>query len=86
MFGGFGSEFADLKPQIATSSWGCIRKAPKVFTEQGVAMLSAVLNSPTAILVSMKNIGKKWFGFTKMDAGKIERIKKVAFEVDVNLA
>lgn len=30
-----------------------IRKAPKVFTEQGVAMLSAVLNSPTAILVSI---------------------------------
>ena len=47
------SEFADLKSQIATSSWGGIRKAPKVFTEQGVAMLSAVLNSPTAILVSI---------------------------------
>ena len=42
-----------LKSQIATSSWGGIRKAPKVFTEQGVAMLSAVLNSPTAILVSI---------------------------------
>ena len=46
-------EFADLKSQIATSSWGGIRKAPKVFTEQGVAMLSAVLNSPRAILVSI---------------------------------
>ena len=44
---------AHLKSQIATSSWGGIRKAPKVFTEQGVAMLSAVLNSPTAILVSI---------------------------------
>jgi len=42
-----------LKSQIATSSWGGIRKAPKVFTEQGVAMLSAVLNSPTAIRVSI---------------------------------
>ena len=84
MLGGFGSEFADLKPQIATSSWGGIRKAPKVFTEQGV--LSTVLNSPTAILVSMKDIGKKCFGLTKMDAGEIERIKKVVFEVDVNLA
>ena len=72
-------EFADLKSQIATSSWGVIRKAPKVFTEQGVAMLSVVLNSPTAILVSKKDIGKKCFGFTKMDAGEIERIKKVAF-------
>ena len=44
---------AHLKSQIATSSWGGIRKSPKVFTEQGVAMLSAVLNSPTAILVSI---------------------------------
>ena len=46
-------KLAHLKSQIATSSWGGIRKAPKVFTEQGVAMLSAVLNSPTAILVSI---------------------------------
>ena len=44
---------AHLKSQIATSSWGGIRKPPKVFTEQGVVMLSAVLNSPTAILVSI---------------------------------
>ena len=53
MFQLSATEFADLKSQIATSSWGGIRKAPKVFTEQGVAMLSAVLNSPTAILVSI---------------------------------
>ena len=30
---------------------------------------------------SLKDLGKKCFGFTKMDAGEIERIKKVAFEV-----
>ena len=53
MFQLSATEFADLKSQIATSSWGGIRKSPKVFTEQGVAMLSAVLNSPTAILVSI---------------------------------
>ena len=47
------ANLAHLKSQIATSSWGGIRKAPKVFTEQGVAMLSAVLNSPRAILVSI---------------------------------
>ena len=47
------SEFADLKSEIATSSRGGIRNALKVFTEQGVAILSAVLNSPTAILVSI---------------------------------
>ena len=33
-------EFADLKSQIVTSSWGGTRKAPYAFTEQGVAMLS----------------------------------------------
>ena len=46
-------ELEHLKSQIATSSWGGVRKPPKVFTEQGVAMLSAVLNSPTAVSVSI---------------------------------
>ena len=48
-----GGDLGNLKSQIATSSWGGVRKAPKVFTEQGVAMLSAVLNSQTAVLVSV---------------------------------
>ena len=30
---------------------------------------------------SLKDLGRKCFGFTKMDAGEIERIKKVAFGV-----
>ena len=47
-------EFADLKSQFVTSSWGGVRKLPKVFTEQGVSMLSAVLHSPTAIDVSVR--------------------------------
>jgi len=42
-------EFAHLKSQIVTSSWGGIRRAtPYAFTEQGVAMLSGILNSPRA--------------------------------------
>ena len=48
-----GDDLGNLKSQIATSSWGGVRKVPKVFTEQGVAMLSAVLNSQTAVLVSV---------------------------------
>jgi hypothetical protein len=32
-----------------TSSWGGIRYLPSAFTEQGVAMLSGVINSPKAI-------------------------------------
>ena len=42
-------EFANLKSQIVTSSWGGIRKMPYAFTEQGVAMLSGLLNSDIAI-------------------------------------
>src|SRR2546423_2757093 len=39
-------EFENLKSQFVTSSWGGIRRArPYAFTEQGVAMLSSVLNS-----------------------------------------
>ena len=43
----------NLKSQIATSSWGGRRKIPYAFTEQGVAMLSTVLRSKTAIKVSI---------------------------------
>ena len=47
-------EFADLKLQFATSSWGGVRKPPKVFTEQGISMLSAVLHTQTAVQVSIR--------------------------------
>ncbi|MBK6276230.1 MAG: ORF6N domain-containing protein [Saprospirales bacterium] len=52
----------NLKSQIATSSYGGTRKLPYAFTEQGVAMLSSVLNSDTAIDVNIKIIRI----FTKM--------------------
>jgi hypothetical protein len=45
-------EFRNLRSQFATSSWGGRRYAPYAFTEQGVAMLSSVLNSPRAIAVN----------------------------------
>lgn len=48
------SEFVNLKSQIATSSWGGTRKLPFVFTEQGVAMLSGILNSDRAIAVNIQ--------------------------------
>lgn len=46
-------ELTNLKSQFATSSWGGRRLPPYVFTEQGVAMLSTVLNSEKAILVNI---------------------------------
>ena len=55
-------EFQNLKSQIATSSWGGLRKLPFAFTEQGVAMLSGILNSSTAIRVNIQIIRV----FTKM--------------------
>ena len=42
------NEYANLKSQIVTSSWGGRRKPPKVFTEQGVYMLATVLKSQKA--------------------------------------
>jgi hypothetical protein len=56
------TEFENLKSQFATSSWGGTRKLPLAFTEQGVAMLSGVLNSETAIRVNIRIIRV----FTKM--------------------
>ena len=46
-------EVRNLRPQIATSSWGGTRYIPMAFTEQGVAMLSSVLNSKRAIDVNI---------------------------------
>ena len=54
-------ELEDWKSQIVTSNFEIeqyvkmgVRRAPFAFTEQGVAMLSAVLKSETAIHVSLK--------------------------------
>jgi len=49
-------ELEILRSQFGTSSWGGSRYAPMVFTEQGVAMLSSVLNSPEAIKVNIQII------------------------------
>ncbi len=51
-------EFTNLRSQIVTSSFdhGGRRSLPWAFTEHGVAMLSGVLNSPTAIRVNIEII------------------------------
>lgn len=46
-------EFEILKSQFVISSWGGVRKLPFAFTEQGVAMLSGILNSDVAIEVNI---------------------------------
>lgn len=69
MFTLTAKEYENLKSQNATSSlpgsktgWGGRRKLPNAFTEQGVAMLSSVLGSDTAIEVNIRIIRV----FTKM--------------------
>lgn len=46
-------EARNLKCQIGISSWGGRRAFPYAFTEQGVAMLSSVLNSERAVKVNI---------------------------------
>ena len=53
MFELTAEEWGNLRSQIATSSWGGQRYLPFAFTEQGVAMLSSVLNSEIAIDVNI---------------------------------
>jgi len=49
-------EINNLRCQFGTSSWGGTRYSPMAFTEQGVSMLSSVLNSPVAIQVNIQII------------------------------
>jgi hypothetical protein len=69
-------EFNNLRSQIVTSSWGGIRYMPMAFTEQGISMLSSVLNSRQAILMNILIIRV----FTKMRemlSTHIEILKKI---------
>ena len=47
-------ESLNLRSQFVTSSWGGRRYAPYAFSEQGVAMLSAVLRSKRAVQVNIE--------------------------------
>jgi len=47
-------EFAILRSQFVTSSWGGVRYMPYAFTEYGILMLSSILNSENAIQVNIQ--------------------------------
>ena len=53
MFSLTKEELDDLIFQNGTSRWGGTRKLPRVFTEQGVAMLSGILKSQRAVKVNI---------------------------------
>ena len=75
------NEWINLKSQnvISSSSHGGRRSDPFVFTEQGVSMLSSVLNSETAIEISIKIISSfiQMRRFISLNAEIFERIRKL---------
>jgi hypothetical protein len=71
MFQLSAEEFNNLKSHFVTSSWGGTRKCPSAFTEQGVAMLSSVLNSERAIQVNIQ-IMRAFIGLRRMAASNDE--------------
>ena len=77
-------EFDNLRSQIATSSeeYGGRRYLPFVFSEQGIAMLSAVLRSNVAIDVSIRimNTFVEMRRFMASNAALFERISAVEFK------
>ena len=81
-------EFQNLRCQIVTSSfekqsYGGRRYLPYVFTEQGIAMLSALLKSDIAIKVSI-NIMKAFIEMRKfiLNNGQVfERLTNVEYEL-----
>jgi hypothetical protein len=70
-------EFDHLRSQSVTSSqWGGRRYPPYAFTEQGVAMLSSVLNSPQAIQVNIE-IMRAFIRLRRMLASHAELARKL---------
>ena len=75
-------EWIILKPQFATSRWGGTRKLPYAFTEQGLAMLSGVLNSDIAIQVNI-NIMRAFVAVRQMIANPtVDKTTKLQQEVN----
>ena len=76
-------EYDNLRSQIVTSSWGGRRYPPYVFTEQGVAMLSAVLRSATAIEVSIGIMDAfvRMRQFLHSNAALLEKVSSLEFSL-----
>ena len=70
------NEFDILRSHFATSRWGGIRYVPMAFTEQGVAMLSSVLNSKRAIQVNIQ-IMRAFTRLRQMVSSHIDLRKKI---------
>ncbi|RGZ61751.1 ORF6N domain-containing protein [Bacteroides ovatus] len=81
MFQLTSDEWAILKSQFVISSWGGTRKLPFAFTEQGLAMLSGVLNSDIAIQVNI-NIMRAFVAVRQMLVNPpVDRLGNIEKEV-----
>ena len=82
MFQFDAEEVANVKFQFGISSWGGRRRLPYAFTEQGVAMLSSVLNS--AILEAIRQLmappekARREIGFHVREKAPRYRVRKRA--------
>lgn len=79
-------ELKVLMSQTVISSYGGRRKLPRAFTEQGVAMLSSVLNSPLAIKVNIE-IMRVFVQFRRLLATPgeiIEQLQKLSDTVQLH--
>ena len=78
-------EWKILRTQIATSSWGGIRYLPFAFTEQGVAMLASILNSPKAIEINI-SIVRPFIALRQYAHGYAELNQKFeSFMIETNM-
>jgi phage regulator Rha-like protein len=73
-------EFTDLRSQFVISSWGGRRYEPYAFTENGVAMLSSVLNSEKAIEINIQ-IMRVFNRFKRMYFA-YDELKKIIYELE----
>ena len=73
-------EYEILRSQIASSSYGSTRYMPFAFTEQGVAMLSSVLNNKKAIEINIAIM--RTFVVLRNSILSLEEISKRMTEVE----
>jgi hypothetical protein len=79
------NEFNHLKSQIVTSNWGGTRKLPFAFTEQGIAMLSGLLNSDIAIKMNI-SIMRAFVALRQYALGYAELNQKLEnFMIETNM-
>lgn len=69
-------EFDNLRSQFGTSNWGGTRYMPYCFAQEGIAMLSAVLHSKTAIDMNIA-IMRAFVAMRQMITGYEELLKRI---------